>query len=105
MCTVVNVCSEYEKVIHFFGHWVHFKWITWSVSSPDTINTIYDIARKQGHDGQRRRLRIFTVGKIKVHDQNNNVTIILKAQLGDNLEEDGQHSVLHPPPFELTSQS
>ena len=54
--------------------------------------------RKQEHDGQRRRVSI--VGKIKLHDQSNNVTIILKAQPGDNLVVYGVYSVLPPPPYE-----
>ena len=59
--------------------------------------------RNQEHVGKGTTAT--TVGKIKIHDQSNNVTIILKAQPGDNLVGNGMYSVLPPPPYEPRSQS
>ena len=59
--------------------------------------------RNQEHDGKRTTAT--TVGKIKVYDQSNNVTIIVKAQPGDNLVGYGVYSVLPPPPYEAEPRS
>ena len=45
-----------------------------------------------------------SVGKIKIHNHSNNVTIILKARPGDNLVGYGMYSVLPPPPYEPRRQ-